>query len=454
MSRLWQWFILAGLLMFATGCQEPQAEAETRQGARQSTGEGQSSSGVASVDVEVARRGSLQDALEYTGTTEPNQEISLRSQAEGQVLSLRVDVGDRVQKGQVLAQLDDSVLLTAVAEAEAEADALSAEVAQARAQVSDAQTQVQQARLTLQQAQSDLNRFEQLYRDGAIAQQEVEQSRTEARTAAQALRSAQEVVRTRQQQVATAQRRVSAQQAVVARERERQSYALLRSPVEGVVLQQTTEVGNLAQAGSEILKLGDFKQVKVRVQVSELERGAVRVGQSVQVKLDAFPKQQFVGRVSRISPVADPTARLIPVEVILPNSDRRIGSGLLARVSFDLQANSQVIVPETALQTNRRRSGGSGDSARGQDANSKTADSGGAGSNTSGQQAARTTGQIFVLQGSGQQAKVIARSVTLGQRQDSQVEILNGLQPGDRFVARSSKPLKDGDPVRLSFLSN
>jgi multidrug efflux pump subunit AcrA (membrane-fusion protein) len=200
--------------------------------------------------------------------------------------------------------------------------------------------------------------------------------------------------------------------------------------------------------------LGDFSQVKVQVQVSELELDAIRVGQSVQVRLDAFPKQQFLGRVSRISPVADPTARLIPVEVILPNRDRRIGSGLLARVSFDSQVNSQVLVPETALQTNRRRSGGSGGSARRQDAGSRTADSEGSGSGTSGQKAARTTGQIFVLQGSGQQARVSARSVTLGQRQDSQVEILNGLQPGDRFVARSNKPLKDGDPVRLSFLSN
>jgi membrane-associated protease RseP (regulator of RpoE activity) len=67
--------------------------------------------------------------------------------------------------------------------------------------------------------------------------------------------------------------------------------------------------------------------------------------------------------------------------------------------------------------------------------------------------AQQTKGTLFVVAGEGEQAKVAARSVTLGEQLDGKVQILAGLKPGDRFVAHTSKPLKDGDSVRLSILS-
>lgn len=425
--------LLIAMMLVATpmsGCGMPKEDAD----AQPNRGKNGQSKGPASVDVGVARTASVRNKLEYVGTTQPYRQISLRTQVEGQLLSLRADVGDTVTQGQVLAQVDDTVLTTAVIEAAAEVAALESEVAQARAQVSEALRQVESSRLEQQQAQADLLRFEKLYRAGAVPQQQVEQARTEAGTTQQALRSAQEVVRTRRQAVSAAQRRVSAQQAVIAREQERQSYTTLTSPVNGVVLERVSEPGNLAQAGSEVLKLGDFSQVKISVQVSELELSTIRVGQPVQVKLDAFPKDTFSGRVSRISPVADSTARLVPIEVIIPNVGQRIGSGLLARVSFGQQSAPSVVVPETAFQTNRVRGQGSG-APSGRD------------------QPSRKAATLYVVEGSGQQAKVAARNVTLGDRQDGQVEVVRGLRPGDRFVVRSSKPLKNGDPVRLSILS-
>jgi HlyD family secretion protein len=423
--------VLASLMSGCSSLSKEEADAQPRRGAN-----GQQGKGPASVDVQVARSAPGQSNLEYVGTTQPYRQVSLRTQVEGQLLSLRADVGDAVTQGQVLAQVDDKVLTTTVLEATAEVAALESEVAQARAQVSDALRQVESARLQRQQAQADATRFDKLYKAGAVAQQQAEQARTVAGTALQALRSAQEVVRTRQQAVSAAERRVGAQQAVIARERERQSYTTLTSPVNGVVLERVSEPGNLAQAGSEVLKLGDFSQVKISVQVSELALNTIRVGQPAQVKLDAFSKDMFNGRISRISPVADPTARLVPVEVTMPNAGQRIGSGLLARVSFGQQAANSIRVPETAFQTNRVRGAqqGSGTSSGRQPPPSKN-------------------GTIYVVEGSDQQAKVAARKVILGQRQDGLVEIATGLKPGDRFVLRSSKPLKNGDPVKPSILS-
>lgn len=401
------------LSMFTlTGCELPSREAEVK---AQNPGTGQGSN-LTPVDVVIARIGSLGDAPEYTATTTPDQEVLLRPQIEAQLLNLNVDVGDAVKRGQILARLDNSLLVSAVNEAEAELAAQSAEVAQAQAQVNDALAKVDAARLELQQATADAARQQQLFGQGAIAAQSAEQSQTLARTSAQALRSAQQQVRVAQRTVTATQRRVAAQQAVVVQAQKRLSYAVLTSPISGVVLEKLTEPGNLLQPGGEVLRLGDFSRVKVVVQVSELELANIQVGQSVQVRLDAFPKQQLQGEVRRISPAAEPTARLIPVEVIIPNRNGRIGSGLLARVSFSQPGQEKIVVPQTALP---------GESSR----------------------------TLFVVTGDGEQSKVTERSVTLGERANGQVEILSGLKVGERFVARSGKPLKDGDQVRLSIIS-
>jgi RND family efflux transporter MFP subunit len=408
-------FVLASLLVGLAGCSGfSKAEAET-----QAKPSGDKAT---AVDVAIARPDSLQKQLEYTGTTKPIREVSVRSQVEGQLLSLNVDVGDRVQQGQTLGRLDDGLLKSAVRQAEAELAAQESEVDRALADVTDARTQVGRAQAELQQAQADAARARSLATEGAIPIQEAEQAQTEARTALQALRSTQAQIGARERSVATARKRVAAQQAVVNQEAERQSYTTLSSPVTGSVLQRVTEPGNLAQAGTEILRVGDFSQVKISVQVSELEIRTIQVGQSVQVRLDAIPNQQFIGKVTRISPDADATARLLPVEVTIPNTGGKIGSGLLARVNFSQSETQRVVVPQTAVQT------------------------------PEGQEKS-TTATLFTVQKEGDRSQVVARSVKLGKRNNGQVEILSGLKPGEAFVARSSQPLKDGAVVRPSVIS-
>lgn len=446
------WTLLTGLLITLTGCNLPKADAELNSRAR----EQQAQQAPATVNVEIAQTGNVQEELEYTGTTQPFREVSLRSQVAAQLLDLTVDVGDRVTQGQALARLDSATQTATVAEAQAEAAALQAEVADAQVQVSDARTQVNRTQSELQQARADFNRLQFLAQQGAIPIQQAEQARTAVNTAEASLRSAQEQVRSRQQRVTAAQGRVEAQRAVIAQERQQQSFTVLTSPVTGSVLERVSEPGNLLQPGNEVLRLGDFSQVKVAVQVSELELSNIRQGQTVQVRLDAFPNQKFSGRVSRISPAADPVARLVPIEVAIPNTNGRIGSGLLARVAFKQRGNqTRVVVPETALQANQNRRGG-------QQGNNNQRSSGGDRAQqalANGQQSGRNNlprdiGTIFVVAGTEGQATVTAQQVTLGRRGDGLVEIISGLKVGDRYVARSSKALKNGDPVRLSILSN
>jgi multidrug resistance efflux pump len=353
---------------------------------------------------------------------------------------LNVDVGDRVQRGQVLAQIDDTLLSAATAEAQAELASRRTEISQLQARVSDAKTQVEQNRLLLQQAQSNAARYNTLARSGAISAQQAEQYRTQADTAAQVLRSSQAKVRAEQQAIVVANSRIEAQQAVLAQQQRRKSYAVVKSPLTGTVLTRSTEQGNLVQVGNELLRLGDFSQAKVTVQVSELDLANVRLNGTANVRLDAFPQQKFTGQVTRISPAANPTSRLIPVEIVIPNATGKVGSGLLARATFDRASLDRVVVPLAALQDDRSN-------------NNNAANPRANNQHTATDSLRPTQGRLFVVTRQGDGSTVRARTVALGQQIDGRVQILSGLNPGERYVARAGRPLKDGDSVRASILS-
>ncbi|MEM8720555.1 MAG: efflux RND transporter periplasmic adaptor subunit [Cyanobacteria bacterium P01_G01_bin.39] len=417
--------LLPGLLLITSGCsRSPASDVQTELSNLQQPAK------PAAVDVAVAQPASIEPDVQYIGTTFPVREVALRSRVEGQIIDIVADMGDRVEQGQEVVRIDNSLSESVVTEAKAELAALESEVASSQASVNDVRAQVQQARLDLQQARSNLVRSEQLVERGAIAKQDAEIAKTEVGKAEQALRSIEQQVENRLAAVAAAQRRVAAQEALVAQEQRRQSFTVLTSPVTGAIVDRVLEPGDLAQPGSEILRLGDFSQIQIKVEISELDLASIKTGQAAQVRLDAFPDQTFTGQVTRISPAADAMARLIPVEVTMTNSNRRIGQGLLARVSFANQGVSNIVVPETAIQV-------AGDSSKNQDHKSSQA----------------LEGTIFVLQRIGEQATVSARQVQLGKRANSQVEVISGLESGEEFVVRSSKQLEDGEQVRLSFIS-
>ncbi|MEO1146595.1 MAG: efflux RND transporter periplasmic adaptor subunit [Cyanobacteria bacterium J06638_22] len=372
---------------------------------------------IAAVETAIAQTASLEAARELTGTTEPIRQVSLRSQTEGQLISLAVDVGDRVDQGQPLGQIDDRVLTTQVQQAEAELASRRSAVAEAQAEVSDVQAQVAQSQVQLQQAIADAERLQILADEGAVTTQQAEQAQTARLAAEQAVRSAEERVRTRQQAVAAAQAQVTAQQATLAEIQQRRAFSALNAPIDGAILERLRQPGDLVRPGEEILTLGDFRNIKVIVPVSELELASVQVGQSFPVRLDAFPDRTFTGQVERIAPVADAVARLVPVEILLPNNEGLITAGLLARVSFQSSPN-QVIVPERALEL------GTGEEP-----------------------------VMFVLQQEGETATVRQRVVEVGDRFQGDVEILSGIDPGETIIVRSSAPLTDGQTVRLSLLS-
>lgn len=407
----WGWSLLAASLIGVSGCSgepsgggaPPAAMAEE----------------IVAVDTAVAATGSFEAGLSFTGSTQPAQTVALRSRVDGQVTALPVDVGDAVAAGEVVARQDAELLNVVVNQAQAELQARQAEVAQANAAVSDAQTAFESARVRLQQAQTEADRLARLAGDGAVSTQTAEQAQLTVDTGQQVLKSTQEQIRTRQEAVNAAQGRVSAQQAVVDQTRERLSFAVVQSPLSGVVIERLVEAGDYAESGDELMQIGDLSSIKVRIEVSDRDLSQVAVGQPVDVQLDALPDETIAGSITRIAPAADPTSRLIPVEVTIPNPAGRIGSGLLARVTLEGVGSDRVAIPKRALEI-----------------------------------ATDAAPTVFVVTGvNDREATVEARAVEIGRENNSMVEILSGLQTGETFVARSSGELSDGQAVRLSVLS-
>jgi HlyD family secretion protein len=412
-----QGVVLFSLWLFSGGCaglseSAAQTGAPPRQGNRQPEG-------AIAVEAAIAKPGSLEAPLEYTGTTRPVQEVTVRARIDGQIMSLTGDVGDRLQQGEILAQLDGDLLTVAVTEARSELAARNSEIAQAQAAVSDAQTLIVQAQATLNQAQADAERLQRLAAAGASSQQAAEQALLALETARQAVRSAQEQVSSRQQAVKAAQGRFQAQQAVVDQSQQRLAYAGVTAPITGVILARFVDPGDYVEAGANLFSLGDLRALTITLQVSEFDLSRISLGQPAQVQLDAFPDQTLSGRVTRISPLADTNSRLVPLEIRVNNPEGKVGSGLMARVSFSQGDSNRIVIPAKAL--------------------------------TFAPEGSPPT--LFVLQQTGDQATVVARRVEVGQQLKDQVEILSGLNPGESYVNASEAPLETGQAVRISILS-
>ncbi len=372
------------------------------------------------VDVEIAKLGNLTTAREYVGTTEPIRKTLLRSQAEGKLLNLSVEVGDRVSQGQILGSLDSSLLTAAVNREKAELASLESELASARIRVKNAELALEEALLRLAQAKSDAQRYSQLAQQGLISSQEAESFQTTAKVAEKTVLVAQESINIAKQAVAASIGQVASQKEAIAEATQRQAYSQLIATANGIVIAKINEPGNLIREGEEIVEIGDFSRVKVVVPISELDLGQISLGKSVAVIFDAFGDRIFPGTISQISPTANANTRQIPIEITLDNSQSQIKAGLLARVTFTNSAATKVIIPESAIVEE-------------------------AGTN-----------YIFVVKledSTAQQAVVEKRRIIISDRQEGKVAISQGIKPQEKFVLRAAKPLSDGEAVSLSILS-
>ncbi len=261
-------------------------------------------------DLVAARVETIAEDVVLTGTLNPYRIAEVRAQVPGLVSSIRVDRGDAVGSGQVMAVLD--------------AQGIRSGAAGARAQVSAAQ-----ANLALAQQRYESSRM--LFEAGAI-------SRIDFQTAEAGLEAA--------------RGQLAAAQAAAAGASESARQATITAPFAGEVSERSVNVGEAVNPGQALFTVVNSTVLEIAGHIPVQQATRVQRGQTVEFTVDAYPGRTFVGEVERVEPVADPATRRVGVYLRMPNADRALVGGLFATGRIITGArDSALVVPTTAVRS-------------------------------------------------------------------------------------------------------
>lgn len=193
--------------------------------------------------------------------------------------------------------------------------------------------------------------------------------------------------------------------------------AKVESPISGILARTLLDkgdnvlVGTTTPQGTKIAVVVNMEEMIVRLNIPEQDIPNIKRGLKAQIRVDAYPEDNFIGEISKVSEVVDPQTRTLPIEITMPNSDHRLKSGMFGRIKIiSSHLEDRLILSQDAL--------------------------------------VKEWGANYVFLIEGHIAK--KKKVTLGIRDDSRVEILDGLKDGDRVIVFGQQGLKDGTPVGIS----
>jgi HlyD family secretion protein len=309
-----------------------------------------------------------------TSTVKSETEVTLSAQRTGRVVKLPVKEGDLVRAGELIARLD-----------------LAEESVQA-------ENALAQSKATYEEADKNLKRSEDLFSKGMIAQQDLDAVR-------------------RAFEVAQAQYRSSMADAGVKRD-----YSIIKAPFNGVIAKKYTEVGELLTPGKQIVQIVDPARIYVLATIDEVDVGRLRIGQPVNITVDAFPGEKFKGKVRRISPIVSGgklETRTADVWIYFNEKQPRLKPGMSADVEILVTTLQNVLsVPSQAVIEREGKK------------------------------------QLYVAEGSalktGDKAVARLKPVQLGETNWSFTQITGGLSAGEYVITTpEAEGLKDGVKVKI-----
>jgi HlyD family secretion protein len=260
-------------------------------------------------------RQNVQTSITATGTIEPVTSVTVGTQVSGIVSRLFVDYNSVVKKGQVIAELDKTNLIS--------------ELNTARANLSSAESS---ANYEL----ANYNRYKTLYNKGLVSADEFESAQLSYRKAKEQVNTARESVKKAQTNL---------------------GYATITSPIDGVVLSKSVEEGQTVAASFNTPELftiaQDLTDMRVIADIDEADIGGVKEGQRVTFTVDAFPEDSFNGVVTQVRQQATTESNVVTYEVVIsaPNNDLKLKPGLTANVTiFTMEKNDVLTVPSKALR--------------------------------------------------------------------------------------------------------
>lgn len=260
-------------------------------------------------------RQNIENTVTATGTIEPVTSVTVGTQVSGIVSKLYVDYNSVVKKGQVIAELDKTNLIS--------------ELNTAKANLSSAQS-------TLNYEKTNFGRYKTLYQKGLVSADDYENARLSYDKARQQVASAKENVQKAQTNL---------------------GYATITSPIDGVVLSKSVEEGQTVAASFNTPELftiaKDLTDMRVIADIDEADIGGVKEGQRVTFTVDAFPDDLFEGEVTQVRQQATTESNVVTYEVVIsaPNKDLKLKPGLTANVTiFTLEKKNVTAVPAKALR--------------------------------------------------------------------------------------------------------
>ena len=332
--------------------------------------------------------------LNASGYVVAQRKAAVASKTTGRLVALMVEEGSRVKEGQVIARLEDEDVKASLNQAEANLKAARANLDEAKAQMED--------------NLRTFNRYKQLVAGGYIAKSQYDTAES------QYLRS--------QAAVASSEAAVKAAEAALQGANVAVGYTLIRAPFDAVVLTKNADIGDIvtplgaaANAKAAVVTIADLGSLQVEADVAETNLGLVKKGQPCEIQLDALPGIRFEGTVHTIVPTVDRSKATILVKVRFLDKDPRILPEMRAKVAFlsrqlkEEEQKSVTAVPPSSL--------------------------------------VNKANQTFVF--AVRENRVEEKQIKLGQPFGDMMEVLAGVEAGEKVVIKPTKKLRNGSRVKI-----
>jgi RND family efflux transporter MFP subunit len=348
-------------------------------------------------------------SVAVSGSVEGNITALTAFQVGGRVVHVYVEEGQRVTKGQLLADLDPTDYRNGFNAAVGEADAASAVNAKAKAGLR--QQELEQARIDFDRWQDEYNRMKYLYEHKSLPANDFTKIEAGFNAARERYDMAKSGTRIEDRLAASAQS--SAANAQMQEAKKRLADCQLRAPISGFIGMRQIDVGVTVAPGVPVISVVDLDPVKVRVGIPESEVGKVREGAHAEVSIPSLNGQQFEGRVEAIAASSDPASRTYVSKIVVPNPSHVLRAGMVseARLIGDTQENA-ITLPGSAIVRD-----------------------------------ARGVTQVFVVPPG--QNRAYGRRVDVGTMMGNEVEIRSGLTGNEQVVVDGQNYVREGSPVKI-----
>lgn len=302
-------------------------------------------------------RGTLIAAVSSSGTVNPVSQVSVGSQVSGQIKEMRADFNTEVKQGQLIARIDPESFEYKVRQASADLESARAAVLNAQANVAAVMAGVSKAKLEADNAQRDAQRRQDLLAKNFISQADYDNARNTAASLAESLKVAQAQADVARAQAVSAQAVVKQRDAALAQAKVDLERTEIRSPVDGVVIKRSVDVGQTVAASLQAPELfiiaRNLQDMQVEASIDEADISRVKPQQAVSFTIDAFPGRSFEGRVSQIRKAAVSSQNVVTYTVVVgfANPGGTVLPGMTANVRIVTETRENVLkVPNAALR--------------------------------------------------------------------------------------------------------